>query len=131
MRVCIPADCHLICRLTHVQLLGSQTECLVFFPRYSCYGVVLFIPTQLSKWYALFAFRELVNATPLETFAPSFTGLASADLAQAAQYCRTCSLQRGGLQAVWKLMGDIHLQFHAATPPSHVSHMLPCGSPSM
>ena len=47
-------------------------------------------------------------------------GMAAADLAQAAEYCYTCSLHRGNLQAVWKLMGDVHLQFHAATPPATV-----------
>lgn len=44
-------------------------------------------------------------------------GMASDDLAQAARHCQKCSQSSGNLQAVWKLMGDIHLQFHAATPP--------------
>ncbi len=44
-------------------------------------------------------------------------GMASNDLAQAAGHCQKCSQSSGNLQAVWKLMGDIHLQFHAATPP--------------
>ncbi len=46
--------------------------------------------------------------------------MASDDLAQAARHCQKCSQSSGNLQAVWKLMGDIHLQFHAATPPQLV-----------
>lgn len=47
-------------------------------------------------------------------------GMAAEDLALAARYCQRCSQHRGHLQAVWKLMGDVHLQFHAATPPVQV-----------
>lgn len=47
--------------------------------------------------------------------------MAGDDLAQAARHCQRCSQSSANLQAVWKLMGDIHLQFHAATPPQLVS----------
>lgn len=47
-------------------------------------------------------------------------GMASKDLALAAKHCQKCSQHSGRLQAVWKLMGDVHLQFHAATPPAQV-----------
>lgn len=68
---------------------------------------------------------EELSPSPCRCFhverAKSAAGVASANLAQAARHCHICSQHRGGLQAVWKLMGDIHLQFHAATPPEHVS----------
>lgn len=50
-------------------------------------------------------------------------GMAGKDLALAARYCQTCSQHRGNLQAVWKLMGDVHLQFHSTTPPAEALAM--------
>ena len=50
-------------------------------------------------------------------------GMAAKDLALAASYCRSCSEHRGNLQAVWKLMGDVHLQFHSTTPPAQAHAM--------
>lgn len=46
-------------------------------------------------------------------------GMAGKDLALAARHCQSCSQNRGYLQAVWKLMGDVHLQFHSTTPPAN------------
>ena len=44
--------------------------------------------------------------------------MAGKDLVLAAKYCRSCSQHKGNLQAVWKLMGDVHLQFHSTTAPA-------------
>ena len=44
--------------------------------------------------------------------------MAGTDLALAAEHCQRCSQYRGNLQAVWKLMGDVLLQFHSTTPPA-------------
>ena len=49
-------------------------------------------------------------------------GMAGEELATAAGYCWTCSQHNGNLQAIWKLMGDVYLQFHATTPPHQVWH---------
>lgn len=51
-------------------------------------------------------------------------GMAAQELADAAGYCTTCSQQKGNAQAVWKLTGDVQLQFHATTPIQTVSHPL-------
>ena len=50
-------------------------------------------------------------------------GMAGKDLALAASYCQSCCEHRGNLQAVWKLMGDVHLQFHSTTPPAEAHAM--------
>ena len=52
-------------------------------------------------------------------------GMAAQELADAAKYCADCSQQKSNSQAVWKLTGDVHLQFHATTPMQHVSHPFP------
>ena len=50
-------------------------------------------------------------------------GMAGTDLALAARYCQGCSQHRGKLQAVWKLTGDVLLQFHSTTPPAKAHAM--------
>lgn len=56
-------------------------------------------------------------------------GMAGKDLALAASHCQSCSQTRGNLQAVWKLMGDVHLQFQSTTPPTdaqlYTTHKVP------
>lgn len=56
-------------------------------------------------------------------------GMAGKDLALAARHCQSCSQNRGYLQAVWKLMGDVHLQYHSTTPPAdaqlYTMHQVP------
>ncbi|KAL0025266.1 hypothetical protein WJX77_012112 [Trebouxia sp. C0004] len=75
---------------------------------------------------ALFAAAQLLLASAKHRINQGTPGMASDDLAQAAGHCQRCSQSSGNLQAVWKLMGDIHLQFHAATPPQPMS---PGGEP--
>ncbi|KAL3133073.1 hypothetical protein ABBQ38_006975 [Trebouxia sp. C0009 RCD-2024] len=67
---------------------------------------------------ALFAAAQLLLASAKYRIAQGTPGMAAKDLALAARYCQRCSQGRGHLQVVWKLMGDVHLQFHAATPPA-------------
>ena len=42
--------------------------------------------------------------------------MAGGDLARAMDLAGQCARQEGGLQAAWKLLGDVHVQHYSATP---------------
>ena len=58
--------------------------------------------------------------------------MAGADLARAVELAGQCARQEGGLQAAWKLLGDLHVQHHSVTPAAAVqsSPAQKCAAPS-
>ncbi|KAK9814136.1 hypothetical protein WJX72_001132 [[Myrmecia] bisecta] len=65
---------------------------------------------------ALLGAGETLLAAARQHLRMGAAGIAAKQLGRAASYALRCAAHAGNLLAVWKLLGDVQLQYHAVTP---------------